>query len=347
MERVMSQLANYLIKDGNLDIYLILYGINREQFYGIDNRIKIIKPNFQFDNKKRLIHTIKTLLFLRNTIRKLKPKVVLSFGELWNNFVLLALLLTKIPIVVSDRCNPSKKLGLFHDILRTSLYKNAHSVIVQTEKARKLYENQFKLRNLHVIGNPIKCYNLEKHKREKIVLSVGRLIKSKQFDVLIDVFSSINAFDWKLIIVGEDDQQQQNKVHLIELIKQKKMEDKIYIEPFTESIEEWYQKASVFAFTSISEGFPNVLGEAMANELPVIAYDCMAGPSDLIENNKNGFLIEENNKVAFQQKLQTLMNDENLRIQMGNESLAYISKFDSAKICLLFKQILIDAYSSN
>ena len=56
-------------------------------------------------------------------------------------------------------------------------------------------------------------------------------------------------------------------------------------------IDSLYQKVQVFAFSSKSEGFPNALGEAMSAGLASIAYDCPAGPSDLIQHEQNGFLI--------------------------------------------------------
>jgi glycosyltransferase involved in cell wall biosynthesis len=139
-----------------------------------------------FDNKKRFYNTIKTILFIRKTVKKINPTAVLSYGELWNNLVLLALLRTRFPVFVSDRCQPNKSLGKLHDLLRKQLYKKADGVIAQTAKAKAIYESGFvNNKNITVIGNPIKQQNVNINSREKIVLSVGRLIKSKHHDELI------------------------------------------------------------------------------------------------------------------------------------------------------------------
>jgi len=85
---------------------LILYGLKRNVFYEIPSNLIIHMPSFEFNNKKRTLSIIKTLWFLRKKLKSIKPNAVLSFGEFWNNFVLLACLGMKLPIFVSDRSQP-------------------------------------------------------------------------------------------------------------------------------------------------------------------------------------------------------------------------------------------------
>ena len=75
------------------------------------------------------------------------------------------------------------------------------------------------------------------------------------------------------------------------IIADNNAEDKVFLEGKQADVETYYFKSKVFAFTSSSEGFPNVIGEAMSARLPVIAFDCIAGPSEMIKDNENGFLI--------------------------------------------------------
>lgn len=86
--------------------------------------------------------------------------------------------------------------------LRNWLYSKAYDIITQTEKAKSIYYDQFKHQNIRVIGNPIsQGKNVEEHNREKIILSVGRLIRSKHFD---DLISSLNLiaekFSYPIIV---------------------------------------------------------------------------------------------------------------------------------------------------
>ena len=55
-----------------------------------------------------------------------------------------------------------------------------------------------------------------------------------------------------------------------------------------DDVDKWLARASIFAFSSISEGFPNALIEAMAAGLPCVSFDCDAGPRDIIKNKING-----------------------------------------------------------
>ena len=125
-------------------------------------------------------------------------------------------------------------------------------------------------------------------RKENIVLSVGRLIRSKHHDKLIEIFSHV-APGWKLIIVGDDSQKQNNMILLKDLIPKLNMNEKIILAGNQSDVDSYYLKSKIFAFTSSSEGFPNVVGEAMSAGLAVVAFDCVAGPSELIQSGETDF----------------------------------------------------------
>ena len=149
----MSELAWYFSKKPEVELHLVLYGISRQIFFKLPENIIIHKPQFRFLNKYRFYFTLKTLFYLRKTIRAIKPDTILSFGEYWNNFVLLALLYTRFPVYVSDRSQPNKSLGKFQELLRKWLYPGSAGVIVQSQKALEIYKQKFKRLNIHLIGN--------------------------------------------------------------------------------------------------------------------------------------------------------------------------------------------------
>ena len=225
MERVMSELINQFVQKETLEIHLVLYGIKRDVFYPGPDSVIIHKPLFDFNNTRRVISTIRTLFFLRKTIKNINPASVLSFGELWNNFVLLALIGTKIPVVVSDRCQPDKSLGRVHDYLRNRLYKRASTIVCQTMTAKVIYQRNLGELNYEVIGNPIREIKSDGLiKNGNIVLSVGRLIASKNFDQLIAIFARVDNPDWKMVIVGDDALNQKNRPQLERQIKDLKLD---------------------------------------------------------------------------------------------------------------------------
>lgn len=342
MERVMSELAWYFSDRNDIELHLILYGINRDIFYPIPETTSFHKPTFEFDNSRRFRSTLRTLKFLRKTIKSLKPDTILSFGEYWNSFVLLALLGLPYPVFVSDRCQPDKPMGKLHTKLRRCLYPRAKGIIAQTKRAKEIYATQFFHENVMVIGNPVRHIknNGQKITKDNIILSVGRLIHSKHYDQLIKMFININQQGWKLVIVGDDALKQQNMIRLKKLVKHHNAADRIILAGRQSNVECFYLKSKVFAFTSSSEGFPNVIGEAMSAGIPVISFDCVAGPSDMISNGKNGFLIPLFDYKAFESKLEMLMQDEELRARLGASARVSIQQFAVASVGEKFYQFI-------
>ena len=343
MERVMSQLAFNFSKKENVEIHMVLYGIKREIFYPIPGSIIVHKPGFEFSNSRRQWHTFRTLLFLRRTFKSIKPDSILSFGELWNNLVLLALYGLKFPVYISDRSQPDKDIGLLHNKLRHWLYPKAAGLIAQTEKAKEIAESERRNANIRVIGNPIRKIKCDLHiPRENVVLTVGRLIKTKNLDQLIRLFVRINQPGWKLVIVGGDAQRQNLMVELRELIDQLCTADTVILAGNQSDIDRFYLKSRIFAFTSSSEGFPNVIGEAMSAGLPVVSFDCVAGPSEMIRDGENGFLVPVFDYLAFEAKLKCLINDEKLREEYGRNARHSINEFSIESISDQYYSFMTD-----
>jgi GalNAc-alpha-(1->4)-GalNAc-alpha-(1->3)-diNAcBac-PP-undecaprenol alpha-1,4-N-acetyl-D-galactosaminyltransferase len=334
MERVMSELAGYFCRQSRIEVHIVMYGNNPETFYLLSQNLVIHQPDWKFDNTKRKWHTLKRMLYLRRTIKKIDPITILSFGEYWNSFVLMSLTGLRYPIFVSDRCQPDKRFGFIQVHLRRWLYPKATGIIAQTSVAQKIYLKQFYHSDIKVIGNPIRKIktNSEKIKRDNIVLSVGRLIASKHHDLLIDIFIKIGKPDWKLIIVGGNAIQQNGTERLTAKIKELHAEDQVILTGNISNVEDYYLKSKIFAFTSSSEGFPNVIGEAMAAGLPVVAFDCVAGPAEMIEDSINGYLVPLFDNEWFERKLKELMGNESQRIKMGVAARYSIEKFSVESI---------------
>ena len=329
MERVMSLLINNFSKR-DIELHLILIGKNRDIKYSIPTNVIVHRPPFTYKDSNRYNFTIKTMLFLRNKIKKIKPNSILSFGEYWNNLVLLSLLKLKYPIYISDRSQPNKNLGKFQNKLRDFLYPKATGYIGQTIKASEIALKNKWNKNISIIGNPIKqnpVLGLEG--KENIILTVGRLIRTKHIDELIDIFRNVNNKNWKLVIVGGNAKNLNLLEEYRDLVIRLGLNDQIELVGTKTNVEDYYGKAKIFAFTSSSEGFPNVIGEAMSYGIPVIAYDCVAGPSDLIEDGETGFLIEDRNQKAYEQKLNRLMQEQDLRNRLGAKSVEKIKDFDA------------------
>ncbi len=324
MERVMVELANYFVASKGANISIVLLG-RAEKFYSFDDRIEIIEPPFAFNKKYRVYHTLKTLWYLRKTVRAMKPAVLLSFGERWNNFVLLALLFVKVKKFVSDRSSPEYQIGAFHNFLRKYLYKTAYGLIAQTGEARDNIAAIVQHKNITVIGNPVRNLSINRPAaNENIILNVGRFDSTKKQKLLIEIFAAIDNEGWKLVLVGDGLFYEKAKKKMEELNMAGKVE---FVGP-SKNVDQYYSSSTIFAFPSILEGFPNALAEAMASPLACIAYDCLAGPKDIIDDNINGFLIPVNDEEGFKQKLQQLMKDEALREKFKSNAQQKMKQFN-------------------
>ncbi|GGH32312.1 LPS N-acetylglucosaminyltransferase [Sphingobacterium alkalisoli] len=330
-ERVISILANEWSRRPNLKVFIILL-TKQEHFYSVNDNVTIIEPQEEYTSNliSKFYYSIWILKFIRRTIRELKPDAVLSFCERYNNIVLLSLLGINVKRFVSDRNNPKNTLGLVHENLRKRLYKGADGIIAQTTTAKDILYIKTKNPNIKAIPNPLR--NVEEHdvtKRENIILTVGRNVEQKNQRELIEIFSRLeDAEHWKLEIIGVGDLRHE----LENLVEMKGLSNRVSFLDFQKNIDFYFQRAKIFVFTSLYEGFPNALIEAMANGLPTVSYDCPTGPSELIVDGKNGDLVELNNTDLFVRKLQFLINDDMLRNSYGEEAKNVKTKYSSQQI---------------
>lgn len=333
MERVMVELAISisLKPEWSVDLVVLTSG---KSYYEVPSSVNLIKPAFSFSNSLRIVSMIRTVRFLRQYFRKNRPFSVLSFGGKYNSFVLLASLGYQLRVFVSDRSRPGISYGWLQDILNPLLYKKATGIIAQTKIAKEHLFKTTRHPNIRVIGNPItRTIENSDAQREKIVLNVGRFIKSKQQQQLVNIFDQISeVVDWKLIFIGDGPEFDKVYSHA----KQKKCADRIQFIKHMPDIKKYYQRASIFAFTSVSEGFPNVLGEAMANGLACIAYNCCAGPADLITHEQDGYLIPENDQEAFLNTLRKMMVSVESHKRIGENAMSSVQRFDKDLISQKF-----------
>ncbi len=312
-ERVISVLANTW---SNLyDITLIVWN-NDIQFYKINDKITIYDLKFKYNNKiEKIYQEISVLYKMRKIIKNISPTFVLSFLTHCNISVLLSTLFLKNNVIISERNSPEiikLQLSKSKIFLRKLLYPYAKGIIVQSNLAKNFIKKEFQNSRVISLQNPIKDFNYIVNKniiKEKIILNIGRLTEQKGQHNLIKIFSQLNLKDWKLIILGEGKLRQS----LEEQVQKLKLTENIFLPGEVKNVDEYILKSSIFAFTSNFEGFPNALAESMSLGLTPISYDCNTGPSELIKNNYNGYLIELNNEKEFLMKLKQLTMNESLR----------------------------------
>lgn len=321
-ERVISTLANNFAQMPDLEVHLVCL-IQGKLFYSLDSKVSLHLPNFNYEFYPRYIAYIKVYFYLRHKLKKVKPQSYLSFGGRYNSLCILAGLGLKSKSFISDRSRPGISYGTLFDLLNRHLYPFAHGIIAQTNKAKHFHLSQFKHNNIKIIGNPISDFHDSSHTKKNVILNVGRFIPSKNQKLLIDIFDEVNPENWELWFAGNGPLWDSSIKHANSL----KSSDKIKFLGNTADMKSLYNTAKIFAFTSTSEGFPNALGEAMAAGCACVSYDCIAGPSDLIDDGNNGFLIPLNDKSLFKYRLNQMMQPEFDLNKMRTAAVESLKKF--------------------
>jgi GalNAc-alpha-(1->4)-GalNAc-alpha-(1->3)-diNAcBac-PP-undecaprenol alpha-1,4-N-acetyl-D-galactosaminyltransferase len=312
-ERVLTTLANFWAIHGHDVVIIKLDDAN--SFYNVDPNITIVSLNIHKKNKwliKKIIHNLKIVRFIRQTIQKYNPDIVLSFMTRTNIYSILSTCFINLPIIISERNNYDGLSNRYLRCLRRILYPFSDGLVVQSQYN---YDKFYYVKHKKIIFNP--NWIVEKDRKQaidkkKIIFAVGRLVKVKRFDWLIQLLNQLDRKilkNWRVFIAGDGEE----KAFLMELTQKYHLSKIVTFMGEIKDIVHIYQQASIFISLSKKEGFPNALAEAMALGCACIATDCESGPSELIENNQNGFLIPVDNFEMAKEKLVELINNESLR----------------------------------
>ena len=176
------------------------------------------------------------------------------------------------------------------------LHKRVNGIIAQTSYAADFYRKAYSC-PIEIIPNFLREIKEYKHEQINQIISVGRCSSEKGQHYLIEAFSKINNTTWQLAIVGDGPCLKELKALAIKL----GIYDRVIFTGFREDVDFYLSQSKIFALTSLIEGFPNALIEAMATPLAPVSFNCNAGPSEIIEHGKNGFLVEVGNiEVEFE-----------------------------------------------
>lgn len=314
-ERVVSILANGMVnKDQNVSL-VITFESDIE--YKINKDVNIIKLNIKKDIgqiKRNLIEIEKLVKIFKDN----KPDIIISFIR--NVNCIISAKIVGIPVIISERNNPLyDPPNKFWRVARKIVYPYADGIVFQSEGAKKYFSKRIQNKG-YIIKNPLsnelplkKNYNIKKE-----IITVGRLSEQKDQKTLINAFYILKKKypEYKLTIYGEGKLRQE----LQNLINELNLEDSISMPGTIKNIYERIIQADMFVFTSIYEGYPNSLIEAMSTGLPVISTDCDYGPREIIENDKNGILVPIGNYIEIANKMEKIIENKEFAKKLGAEA---------------------------
>ncbi len=304
----------------------------------ISKKIKIIKYKFLSDNiNSRFLKVILSSILLLFQIQKNKNIVILSFQA--NLFAILICRFFNRKIIVRLNSSPSGwlKSNLKKKIFKI-IYSSANLIIVNSKEFKKELNRCMNLNSV-CIYNPLDKINIIKKSKKNIkkrifteknylkLISIGRLVDQKDHVTLLKSIKNLKKkLKIKLILIGQG----KNKIKITNFIKKNSLENDVLILNYKKNPYPYLKSSDVFVLSSLYEGLPNVLLEAITLKKFVISSDCPTGPKEILDNGKGGLLFKTGSYKSLSKKIleYTKIKNKKKKINFAYNSL---KKFEYKK----------------
>ena len=328
VEKQTITMANNLCDKYNIEI-ISFYKLEKNPAYKISNRIKIKylyngKPNReefkQYLKQLRLFKCFKEglkaikILYLKSKL--MKEEILLNDADIYFSTR------TEYAKLLSKYGNKSKlKITEEHNFFDdkkyqreiTKGYHNLDYVVVVNKYQENMYNEWFKNSNVKIvrIENSIENITVKSKLNNNAIIAVGRFDPIKDFTSLIEVMHLAVKDNptLKLYLLGSGEEQEL----LTSKIKEYNLKNNVIMPGFV-NIKEVYKymaKSDLYVMSSFRESFALVLVEAYSCGLPVISFDILTGPKEIVKNNKTGYLIKNRSVKEMAKKINELLNNQN------------------------------------
>jgi glycosyltransferase involved in cell wall biosynthesis len=368
-ERVVSLLLQHLptrLPDSKFSLYLL---DKSEISYPLPKSIEIyIASKRHHSNLAKFLNIFALARKVKKYIKENNIDIVISFLTRANYVNVLSKLYgAGHETIISERNTPGiiyntgTVSGAINRLFIRRLYARCDKIIAVSTGVKNDLEKNFNIppEIIEVIYNPFDSGAIEKSALQsvehrwlgknglKTVISLGRLEKQKNHQLLLNAFCRTlkKIPQARLIIIGEG----RERSALTRLSRELKIDTKIDLIGQMEDPFPYLARADLFVLSSIAEGFPNALVEAMICACPVISTDCPSGPNEIIINKDHGILVPLNNAEALSKAMIMLLNDETLRINMKKNAKKRSNAFALKRIINQYADLLMNTekYSHN
>lgn len=330
LERVLSIKASYFAETFGYDVHIITLNDAKETFYPFSSSISI----HPIEVSKNLKYLFSYIHKVNQIVRKVQPDIISVCDDgMKGLYVPLWIQKGKAKIIYERHASMILNGASWQKFWMRMGGHLYDKIVVLTNYNLSEWSSS----NLTVIPNPVSFYpqesaTLENHR----IICVGSLSYNKGYDLLIDAWSKIASQhpSWSVHIYGKGDASIYQ-----DIINQAGIQKQITFHAPVQDIASVYQQASFLVLPSRSEGFGMVLIEAMACGVPCVAFDCPCGPRDIIQDGKNGFLVKPQDTAELAQHIEKLINNEQLRKNMGTFAKQTAQQYLMERIAILWKNL--------
>jgi len=336
IERVVSLKASYLADSLGYEVYILTaHQRGKAPFYELSDKVRVVdlgvSDNFIFT---RPLYKAR----LRRALREIRPDITISTGKREMLYISGmddgSVKMTEYHFSHQRFFNtyPDNAIGRLQARRHTRTVEKAASrmkaFVVLTEQDAEVWRKI--LGNVHHICNPL-TFTSEESADTSVcrAIAVGRLVHQKNFKDLVEAWRAVAKKhpQWTLDIFGDGEQRQL----LSRMIDEYGLGDKVFLRGNVKDVKVEMLSHSFLVMCSLFEGFPMVLLEASECGLPLVSYDCPTGPSNIISEGKNGYLVPAGDVEGLSDAICRMMENPD-RESFGKESKKVASAFSMPSI---------------
>ena len=359
-DKIIINKANYMADHWGYEVYLITDSQNGlPPFFPLSPKVHLVDlginffQQYQYGPLKRLAVYLKLMRRyekgLNRMLGQICPDVVISTFSRDAKFVGLFKKYAKAAIAEvhttkkNIRALPNLRLkGGAYSLLAAYIEHQLNASALRFDEVVVLNTLEEELwapvRKVKVISNAVQYYPLETNPlTEKSVIYVGRAEYEKAPDRLIEVWRLVARRhpDWTLRMFCTGAMLDELKAK----VQEYGLQQQIAFMPPTRNMLQEYMSSSICVLTSRFEGFPVVLQEAMGCGVPCVSFNCPSGPRYIITDGEDGFLVKDGDIEAFAAKVCLLMEDEQLRCQLGRKAKQSMARYGADVIMAQWREL--------
>ena len=323
-ERVTLNLANEYCKQG-YDVDLVLAHKQGPYLQNVDKDIRIVDLNVS----RFWTYILPMVRYFRHE----KPDVMLSATTILNLIAILTKLVSfsKTHLVISEHINIisfAKNGGLQRakivQVLMRWLYPRANNIVavsggaadgisefsdIPRDKITTIYNGVIDQHKLDLAQQPLNHPWFDEKRQLPVIVAVGRLQRQKNYEMLLGAFAELlQQSKANLLILGEGELRED----LEKLAKKLGIEEYLSLHGFDENPFKYLANADLFVLSSLYEGLPTVLIEALACGCPVVSTNCPSGPEEILNNGEFGRLTPVGNQHLFAKAMIQTLQEQNI-----------------------------------